>query len=1191
MSDFTENPQGTGVAIIGMAGRFPGARDLEAFWRNLRDGVESITVFDDAQLKARGVPASLLEDPAYVKARGVLDDVDLFAAGFFGYSPRDATIMDPQQRSFLECAWEALESAAYDPKSYQGLIGVYGGTTASSYLPLIYADSRLLAQTDPMSIAVANELPFVTTRVSYKLDLKGPSCPIQTACSTALVAVHLACQGLLNAECDLALAGAASIRVPQENGYFYQQDGILSPDGHCRPFDSKAQGTLFSNGIGVILLKRLDDAIADGDHIHAVIKGSAINNDGARKASFTAPAVGGQYEVIVNALINAEVEPEAISYIETHGTATALGDSIEMQALTKAFAADGARRQYCALGSVKSNFGHLDAAAGIAGLIKTVLALQHEQLPPSLHYQQSNPDIDFTNSPFYVNARLSQWRSGGASPRRAGVSAFGFGGTNAHVILEEAPATEPSGPSRRWQLLTLSGQSESTLENVTSNFANHLRSQARLNLADAAYTLAVGRRAFRHRRIAVSRGVEEAASVLETRDPRFVFSGVEDGVNRPVVFLFPGQGSQHVNMGRELYENELVFREVVDQCTDQLKPHLDLDLRCVLYPAETETETASALLRRTRLAQPALFVVEYALARLWQQWGIEPDAYIGHSIGEYVAACLSGVLKLDDALRLVALRGKLMEQMPPGVMVAVPLPEERVQRLLVPGLWLSVVNSPSTCVVSGRDADIQEFETRLGADGVSCQRLHTSHAFHSGLMDDAVSKFVEAVKQTELGRPGTPYISNVTGTWIEEAQTSDPKYWGRQLRETVRFSSGVAELLKQENRVFLEVGPGQTLGTLVRQQAMGKSAQIVLSSLRHAQQQGSDVASLLTALGRLWLSGVQVDWSNFYRRERRQRVALPTYPFERQRYWVGQDRPDRRREIAQRVRPAGKSPNVGEWFYTPTWARAALPVRIGEADATWSETTWLVFKDGQGIGDRVVERLDDAGSRTVVVDTGARFAKVGNRRYTIDPKSATDYKTLIRQLSESGLAPHVVVHLWGVGLPGCAASPEPFSEQDHERGFGSLLLLAKALAEANLSSPVRIGVVTSGAHEVTGDERLVPGKATVLGLSRVVPQEYPEISCRIIDLGGAGPDRWTGGRHSVIDQLLQDVVSASADAVVAYRGGHRWVLGYRPVQLAESDAMPRRLRSRGVYLITGGLGDIGLNFAEYLAQECTPDWC
>jgi thioesterase domain-containing protein/malonyl CoA-acyl carrier protein transacylase/acyl carrier protein len=741
-------------------------------------------------------------------------------------------------------------------------------------------------QVDTYQVRISNGNDFLPTRVSYKLNLKGPSVNVQTACSTSLVAVGLACDSLLNGHCDMALAGGVSISVPQKSGYLYQEGMILSPDGHCRAFDAKAKGTVAGNGVSIVVLKMLEQAIADGDYIHAVIKGYAINNDGFLKVGYTAPSVEGQAAVISEAQAFADIEAETISYIEAHGTGTELGDPIEITALTKAFCATTEKKGFCAIGSLKTNIGHTDTAAGVAGLIKTVLALKHRSLPPSLHFEQPNPQIDFANSPFYVNSALSEWKSNG-SPRRAGVSSFGIGGTNAHVILEEAPALEPSGPSRPWQLLVLSAKTPSALSTATANLAKYLAQHPDINLADVAYTLHCGRQSFKHRRMLVCQDTQEAATALRTLDPACVFAYFQPIENRPVVFMFSGQGTQYVNMGLELYQHEPSFQKQVDLCSQYLKPHLGLDIREVLYPSEEQIAEATQQINQTAITQTALFVIEYALAKLWMSYGIHPQAMIGHSIGEYVAACLADVFSLEDALSLVATRGQMMQSLPNGAMLAVLLPESEVQPLLHQGLSLAAINGPSRCVVSGPTKAIGTLQKQLTERGVECQHLHTSHAFHSGMINPILAPFTDRVKQVTLNEPQILYVSNITGTWITAAEATNPSYWATHLRQTVRFAGGLQTLLEDSTRILLEVGPGRTLTTLAKQHPDKVVAEhSVLSSLRHPQDNQSDVAFLLNTLGQLWLVGGFVDWTGFYANERRQRLPLPTYPFDRQRYWI-----------------------------------------------------------------------------------------------------------------------------------------------------------------------------------------------------------------------------------------------------------------------------------------------------------------
>lgn len=882
-----------GIAIIGLTGRFPGANSIETFWENLKGGVESISVFSDEELSASGIDVGALKDyPNYVRARGILEDVDHFDASFFGINPKEAEVIDPQQRLFLEAAWEALEKAGYDPENYKGSIGVYAGMSNNYYfLSNVYPHPELIELVGGLQTMMGNEKDYLATRVSYKLNLKGPSVSVYTACSTSLVAVCQACQSLQSYQCDMALAGGVSITLPQKRGYLYQEGGIGSADGHCRAFDAKAQGTVFSNGLGIVVLKRLEDAISDGDTIYAVIKGHALNNDGSSKVSYTAPSVDGQAEVIVMAQALAGIDAETITYVETHGTGTPLGDPIEIAGLTQAFRAGTTATGFCAIGSLKSNVGHLDAAAGVAGLIKTVLALKHRQIPPSLHFEKPNPKIDFPNSPFYVNTRLSEWKTE-EIPRRAGVSSLGVGGTNAHVVLEEAPPLQPSSPSRSSQLLLLSAKTSSALEKSTENLVEYLSENQTSNFADVAYTLQVGRRAFEHRRIITCSDIPSVLKSLKSKDPKVVFTQVQEYRDPPIVFMFPGQGVQHVNMGLELYRSEVHFREQVDGCSEILRPLMGLDLRKLIYPKESQTEEAQKQLTQTWITQPALFMIEYALARLWMSWGIRPESMIGHSVGEYVAACLAEVFTLEEALGMLASRARLMQQLPGGAMLAVRLPRKELESLLPQRLSIAAINGPSLCVVSGPTDAVEVLHKELSERQIMCRPLHTSHAFHSEMMDPVLNPYTEIVKKAKLSPPKIPYVSNLSADWIKPEEAMAPSYWAQHLRHAVRFAESVQLLMKDPRRIFLEIGPGQTLSTLVRQQQDKESRQVVLSSLEGVQDQESgDVASVLKTLGRLWLCGVSVDWDRFYSNERRHRMNLPSYPFERKRYWIEPSQP------------------------------------------------------------------------------------------------------------------------------------------------------------------------------------------------------------------------------------------------------------------------------------------------------------
>jgi amino acid adenylation domain-containing protein len=866
-----------GIAVIGLAGRFPGAANVRQLWENLCRGVESITF--------SGAPRDVAPGQRHVPARGTLADLELFDAAFFAIRPREAELLDPQHRLFLECAWEALESAGYDPARTPGAIGVWSGVgKAWYYLNQIHGGP----DAEHYDAHFGNDKDFLPTRVSYKLGLRGPSLSVQTSCSSSLVAIHLACRSLADRECDMALAGGARVIVPQDQGYICEEGGIASPDGHCRAFDADAGGLVPGNGIAVVLLKRLADALADGDPVLAVIKGSAINNDGAAKVGYNAPSVEGQARVIQAAHAAAGVTAGSISYVETHGTGTVLGDPIEIAALKQAFAGAGegvgeGGRNACALGALKTNIGHLDAASGAAGLIKAVLALHHRTIPPTLHFRRPNPELGLEESPFFVNTALRAWQPAGG-PRRAGVSAFGMGGTNAHVVLEEAPPAEPSGPSRRWQLLTVSARTRSALARAAEQLAEHLAAEPddkSGDVADVAWTLHVGRRAFPHRRAVVVGPGRAATAAL-----RSAAGDGEAAGDATVAFLFPGQGAQHPGMTWDLYRLEPVFRAGIDRAAALLQGRLGLDLRTLLDPPAERYDEAAQRLERTELTQPALFAVEHALARLWMSWGVRPAAMLGHSVGEYVAACLAGVFSYEDALALVAERGRLMGELPTGAMLAVPLPEDEVRARLGAGLALAAVNGATSAVVSGETLAVAALRERLRTEGIEARRLRVSHAFHSAAMDPIVDTFAAAASRVERRPPTLAWVSSVSGTWIEPGEATDPAYWGRQLRQTVRFHDGAGTLLADPRCLLLEVGPGETLSRLARRHPAARG-RTVLACLASADAGSSGQRALLAALGRLWTAGIEPDWPGFHAGERRRRVPLPTYPFERQPYWAG----------------------------------------------------------------------------------------------------------------------------------------------------------------------------------------------------------------------------------------------------------------------------------------------------------------
>ena len=1162
----------TEVAIIGMACRFPGAENIDEFWANLQAGVESISDFSDEELRLAGVDQELLSSPNYVKRGAVLRDIEWFDARFFNFSAREAEMTDPQHRILLECAWEALETAGYNPDIYKGKIGVYAGSFASTYFMHLYSNPEVMKAGDGLSLFFANGNDFLATRLSYKLNLTGPSMTLQCGCSTSLMAIHTACKALANGECDMVLAGGVAVKTPQKAGHEYQEGGIFSPDGHCRSFDAQAQGTVGGNGSGVVVLKRLEDALRDRDHIYAVIKGSAANNDGADKVGYTAPGVNGQREAILQAQRAAGVAPETITYVEAHGTGTVLGDPVEVTALTQAFRAHTEARGFCAIGSVKSNVGHLDTAAGVAGVIKTALALQQKQIPPTLHFERPNPKIDFESSPFYVNTQLTPWTAASA-PRRAAVSSFGIGGTNVHMIMEEAPISQPVSSRRPWQLLLLSAKSGSALDKATENLGAWIRQNSSSSLADVAHTLQVGRKCFQRRRFVVARDLLDAAEILDSKDEKRLFSSNADKARR-VAFMFPGQGSQYVNMGKELYEREPLFRAEIDCCAQVLQTHLGFDLRDVLYPSPEKLEWAEMEIKETRTTQPALFATEYALAKLWMSWGIFPESMLGHSIGEYVAACLAGVFSLEDVLSLVATRGRLMHSCARGGMLAVVSSEEEIQPFLKNHeVDIAAINGPRACVLAAPINVLDQLEKQLSARSVLFRRLNSSHAFHSRMMEPIIEKFTDEVRKMKLSPPQMRYLSNVTGDWITGEQATDPEYYGRQIRNAVQFARGVFRLLEGNDCLTLEVGPGHSTSTSVRQTAPKSALPVMLNSLADSQVKRSEQEHVLYVLGNLWLNGVAVDWQTFAASEERNRVALPTYPFERQRYWI-----DGSASTSQHGTPRLNTARqeLKDWFYVPCW-KTGLPVTARRSLVDKAQL--LLFADSHGFGQKLRAHLETAGYEVTTVVSGEEFAGSTADNYIIRGNHCADYHTLLADLTRQGRFPERIVHMWNVSA--CETGTDDGHERHIETSFYSLLYLAQAIQFQNSSAPITCVVVANGLHEITGNEELVPGKAMLLGMSRAAARELSNV--RWVNLDVEFP---IAGRNErfVLEHMVADVISGQPSSVVGYRGAKQWMQSYERVQLEAADAsVPDLLKPGGVYVITGGLSGAGWAIAEWLA--------
>ncbi|MFD8385635.1 SDR family NAD(P)-dependent oxidoreductase [Streptomyces sp. NPDC059679] len=1178
------------IAIIGLAGRFPGARDVREYWQNLMNGVDSISTLTDDELRARGVAEREINHPNYIKAAALIEGMADFDAAFFGFTPLEAKIRDPQARLFLETCHAALEDAGWVLSEGDGVVGVFGGGANDLYGEHYVKRNRAIRQAaGEMGIDVSNHPDYLATGVAYRLGLQGPAVNVMTACSTSLVAVHLACQSLRLGDCDLALAGGVEVELPYGAGHTWIEGSIFAKGGRCRAFDAKADGTLFGTGVGVVTLKRLADARADGDHIYAVIRGSAVNNDGSARVGFTAPGVEGQTKLITEALAAAEVTPDTISYVEAHGTGTLVGDPIEVAGLTRAYHAAGTTAaQFCAISSVKSNIGHLGPAAGAAGLIKACLAFEHGELPPSIHFDEPNPAIDFANTPFFVHTEPRPWARGD-QPRRAGVSSFGIGGTNAHLILEEPPAEIPmtldgdDEPDGEWHILPVSARTPAALDQAALRMAEHLKAHQDLSVADVAHSLQTGRVAHRYRRAAVARGTADGAGALSVAGGPRLITNQEPARPRTVAFMLPGQGSQYVGMGRDLYAHHPGFRYDVTECAELLQPALGFDLRGVLFPPDGQKgqqAEAAELLAQTRVTQPALFVIEYAMARLLMSWGIRPEGMIGHSVGELVAATLAEVFSLYDALDLVAARGELMQAMPPGAMMAVPMPEQLLRPYLFEDVEITAVNGPNLTTVAGPSAALDSLAEALGGQGVQSRPLHTSHAFHSAMMEPVVPLFREAVAKVTLSRPVIPFVSNITGTWITDEQATDPGYWAEQLRRPVRFADGLSTLAGRENLALAEVGPGGSLTSMARQCLRGQGFPIV-PTMHRPRAEADDRAVLAEAGARLWTAGVELDWRAMRAAagcRPGRTVSLPGYPYERQRFWVDPDpewSAERGAKEASAVDVTRVLP-IEEAFFSPVWREAALPPGRPAPDP---DRRWLVLSPGHGPLEALAQALRAAGVPVTTAEPGADFEVLDGDRVRLRPAHRADFEALLDRFADTAYPTHVI-HGWTA----TAAPPEAL-DNDHIRavtdsGFYALTYLAQAIDRRRSDDPVEITVISAGLQQVSGDEDTDPIKALIVGPMHGINREMSGVSCRIVDIhpSPALPE------HVSADQLLAEIHTRTDETQVAWRGCKRWTWAHEKLPSTVRPDKPAVLTERGVYLITGGLGGIGLIVAHYLAR-------
>lgn len=1175
-------PDSDAVAIIGVAARVPGADDLNTFWQNLRSGQESIRFFSETELRDAGVEPELIASPNYIRGTGVLSNITDFDAEFFSLTPAEAKFIDPQQRVFLETAWQALENSGY--AECKRSIGVFAGVGHNDYLIRNVVPYVARHQdTSVFQLILSNDKDFLATRVSYVFNLTGPSITVQTACSTSLVAIHQACQSLLMGDCDLAIAGGVAIKVPHHGGYLHEEGNISSPDGHCRAFDSQANGTVWGSGAGVVILKPLSQALKDRDTIHAVIKGSAVNNDGSAKVGFTAPSVSGQTQVIQQALARAQVSADTIDYVETHGTGTALGDLIEITALKQAYKTVDAEARPTALGSVKTNIGHLNTAAGVAGLLKTVLALQHKEIPGTLHFTEANPKLGLNDSHFYIPSALTEWPRH-EHPRRAAISSFGIGGTNAHVILEEAPVAAPSSYNRPWYIVTLSAKTQQALRAAETQLHAFIGQKSPPKLEDLAFTLGVGRKAFQNRSAFVCQSLEELSEQLAKRNAEQMKPSSSKNTESPrVAFLFPGQGTQYAGMAKALYQNESIFSDIVDACADELLPLLNVDLRDFFTEEKSTDPNFLKLINETWITQPLLFVTEYAMAKLWMHWNVKPFAMLGHSLGEYVAACLSGVFELKTALTLIAHRGRLVWSLPRGSMLAIAQPASQVDFSNFAEISIASINEDGGVVVAGPTPAINQLFETLSTKNITCTTLQTSHAFHSSMLDPILDAYRQIVEQHKLSAPRIPFISNVTGTWItaQEAQSAD--YWVKHLRAPVQFAAGAATLLAESHLVTLEIGPKSILSRLVKRRQNSQVLKAIVTSLDTDRQ--PEDKCIYDALAKIWNVGLPVAWDLFYQQDQLSRVALPTYPFERKRHWIEAPKPG---ASNQSVDLTARRP-LEEWFYLPHWRPTVYPETLNFEAFSADRRLWLIFANASTLCQSLIQTLNQRNQAFVLVTSGTHFQQLSESAFVVSPRKRDDYDALIHQLRHKNI--YKVVHCWSLDVEqdiAVAASEQQLEFETHQdHGFYSLMHVSQALANLIPSDQsIDITVIADRLHDVYGTGHGSPAKATLIGPSLVIPQEVPQIKIHCIDLALE-----TTHTSRLVTKVLSEIENGSLDPMVAYRANQRLVPSYQRIQLNNPAGLPATLKDGGVYVITGGLGRVGLTFARYLGEKARARIC
>lgn len=1157
------NNQYTGfeVAVVGMSIRTSGASNWREFWENLALSKESLLFLGEDELISYGVPKSLMKDKNYVNCTTDLPNKDYFDSKFFGYSRDEAAMMYPGHRFFHECVWEALEDSGYVPDNIKESIGIYAGAGEDALWQSFVNFSKDKNKVNNFYLRKITNKDYLSTLVSYKLGLKGPSMNINTACSTSLVAIHAACKALIFGETKMALAGASSLAATNQKGYIYEEGSIISNDGHCRAFDKDSTGTVNGEGVGVVVLKRLKDALADNDNIYAIIKGSAVNNDGSNKVGYTAPSVDGQVACIKMAQKFSKVSPETISYVEAHGTGTKLGDSIEVEALNIAFNND--KSFTCPIGSVKTNIGHLDTASGVAGFIKTVLSLKNKKIPSSLHFKEADGYINFSGGPFFVNNKLTKWESRSNNYRRAAVNSFGVGGTNAHIILEEAPEREIREEEENFNLLILSAKTETALENYLSKLKHFLSTEDDLNLADMCYTYQTGRQHFDSRVSLVFNDKRELQELLEEKSSKSIsLTGNKKTQNR-IVFMFPGQGSQYVKMGRDLYLTNTLFREYMDKGFEFLKEVTDRDFKEILYP---EKESPDFNINDTCFAQPIIFLIEYSIAKLVMDYGIIPDYMIGHSIGEYTAACISGLFSFEQTLKLVVKRGELMHKLPKGIMISVPISEQEAQNFLHLKVSVAAVNGPKQIVFSGDQSQMDKLQEELTARDISFVKLHTSHAFHSAMQDSILEEYEAEFQNINFNHIQIPFISNLTGEFIKKDEAELGKYWAQQLRNTVNFSKGINTILSYKNLFFIEVGAGNSLTSLIRQQKTENNFKSI-NLIRSAKNFENDEKYFLDKLGVLWCNGLNIKWQELHKDKKRFKTSLPTYAFDKIFYQTEVDFS----KLFSGSSLVAKRNDLENSFYFPSWERSMLN-KIEKTE----KKIFLIFSDDSNVTDKIIERLISNDNLVIEVSIGKSFVKSSSVKFSIDPFSNEDYKLLFESLQLDNLIITDILYLWSLKF-----ESSEFELTQENLHFGLVYFFpANIFKNWKQAANKNIFFFTNLLHKVIGNEDINQGQSLLLGLIKAAGIEKQAV-VRNLDI-----EKGINNEKLIAD-ILAEVLNEQQHPhqYIAYRFGQRWVQSfqkvYQDLAIEESSA----IKVDGTYLITGGLGNMGFSISKYLIER------